>query len=162
MASTKILNFFSSQDRLGRSDDAEEAAPLISRQKAGLRDAFDPDENPLYGEDPGPSIDPKCRLSYGSSVDTLGSRASLGPKKGAVGVVLKWTDLKVSVTQGKGEVKTILNGVDGVAHPGQLLAIMGSSGAGKSTLLNALAGHLGANYKVEGTIRCKFNIYSTC
>jgi ABC-type multidrug transport system ATPase subunit len=35
--------------------------------------------------------------------------------------------------------KQILNGIQGVAHPGQLMAIMGASGAGKTTFLDILA-----------------------
>nr|CAD7448829.1 unnamed protein product [Timema bartmani] len=41
-------------------------------------------------------------------------------------------------------------GVNGIAHPGELLAIMGSSGAGKTTLLNTLMFKSSPNVIVSG------------
>jgi ABC-type multidrug transport system ATPase subunit/ABC-type multidrug transport system permease subunit len=51
--------------------------------------------------------------------------------------------------------KPILSGVQGVAHPGEILAIMGASGAGKTTFLDILArknkrGTVGGNFYVNG------------
>lgn len=48
--------------------------------------------------------------------------------------------------------KVLVDGVSGVAQPGQVLAIMGPSGAGKTTFLNALSGR--APYaRVTGSLR---------
>ncbi|CAH0555331.1 unnamed protein product [Brassicogethes aeneus] len=49
--------------------------------------------------------------------------------------------------------KQILTNVSGVAHPGELLAILGSSGSGKTTLLNALNFRSSSSVAVQGT-RC--------
>lgn len=48
-----------------------------------------------------------------------------------------------------GKQKLILDGVSGVAYPGELVFIMGPSGSGKSTLLDSLADRVKLN--VEGT-----------
>lgn len=51
--------------------------------------------------------------------------------------------------------KKILDGIRGVAHPGQIMAIMGASGAGKTTFLDILArknkrGSVDGNFYVNG------------
>ncbi|KAI3906690.1 hypothetical protein MKW92_011488 [Papaver armeniacum] len=77
------------------------------------------------------------------------------------GVLLTWDDLWVTVpsssvsgsTRGKNNGKAILQGLNGYAQPGEILAIMGPSGSGKSTLLDALAGRLGSNTKQSGSIK---------
>jgi ABC-type glutathione transport system ATPase component len=53
---------------------------------------------------------------------------------------LTWMDLSVSVTNGRGESRTLLHGLTGYAEPGSMLAIMGPSGSGKTSLLDSLAG----------------------
>src|SRR5436190_16773637 len=50
-------------------------------------------------------------------------------------------DLHVSVTDGAGESREILRGVDRTAREGETHAIMGPNGSGKSTLAYAIAGH---------------------
>ena len=44
----------------------------------------------------------------------------------------------------------ILNGIDFVAHPGELVAVMGPNGGGKTTLLSVLCGRIAKG--VEGTL----------
>ncbi|KAA8536439.1 hypothetical protein F0562_028917 [Nyssa sinensis] len=68
------------------------------------------------------------------------------------GVSLTWEDLWVTVADGRGGSRPILQGLTGYASPGQVLAIMGPSGCGKSTLLDALAGRLGSNTRQSGDI----------
>ncbi|GAU97166.1 hypothetical protein RvY_08512-2 [Ramazzottius varieornatus] len=48
--------------------------------------------------------------------------------------------------------KQIVNNVNGIVRPGELLAIMGASGAGKTTLLNVLNGRNRGALKIEGSI----------
>nr|XP_039263394.1 protein white-like [Styela clava] len=49
--------------------------------------------------------------------------------------------------------KPILQNVNGIAEPGNVMAIMGSSGAGKSTLLNALTWRNRQNLIIKGEIK---------
>ncbi|KAI3952673.1 hypothetical protein MKX01_013635 [Papaver californicum] len=59
------------------------------------------------------------------------------PKSKGSSVVLTWGDLCVRVpsSSGKGNDKAIIQGLNGYAQPGEVLAIMGPSGSGKSTLI---------------------------
>ncbi|KAI3971714.1 hypothetical protein MKW92_010298 [Papaver armeniacum] len=70
-------------------------------------------------------------------------------------VVLTWEDLCVRVpsSSSKGNDKAILEGLNGYAQPGEVLAIMGPSGSGKSTLIDALAGRLSSNKRQLGLIK---------
>ncbi|GMY11393.1 ABC transporter G family member 11-like [Fagus crenata] len=68
------------------------------------------------------------------------------------GFFLTWKELLVSVPDGKGGRRPILQGLTGYAEPGKMLAIMGPSGCGKSTLLDSLAGRLSSNTQQNGEI----------
>ncbi|KAG6965778.1 hypothetical protein JG687_00005233 [Phytophthora cactorum] len=63
-------------------------------------------------------------------------------------LTIQWHDLALRVVANNTE-KVILHDANGVAQPGELLAIMGPSGAGKSSLLDCLSGR---NENVEGSI----------
>ncbi|XP_004504817.1 ABC transporter G family member 1-like [Cicer arietinum] len=86
-------------------------------------------------------------------VETSSRRMNGGEKER--GICLTWKDLWVTVSVSTGKIKeskSILEGLNGYAKPGQLLAIMGPSGCGKSTLLDSLAGRLGSNTRQSGEI----------
>ncbi|WKY06143.1 hypothetical protein Q1695_006387 [Nippostrongylus brasiliensis] len=69
-------------------------------------------------------------------------------------VVLSWKNLRVSVSKSGRE---LLQGVSGVAAPGQLLALMGASGAGKTTLLNTFLCRNLKGLKVDGRVEVNGN-----
>lgn len=52
--------------------------------------------------------------------------------------VFTFKDIRYTVPYGTGQLQ-LLNGINGYAAPGKMVALMGSSGAGKTTLLNTLA-----------------------
>uniref|UniRef100_A0A7E4V193 ABC transporter domain-containing protein n=1 Tax=Panagrellus redivivus TaxID=6233 RepID=A0A7E4V193_PANRE len=76
---------------------------------------------------------------------TTKKRLRLPPVKD---VSLCWENIKVQTKAGR----PLLNGIDGAALPGQLVALMGASGAGKTTLLNTLLHRNLKGLHVEGDI----------
>lgn len=66
-------------------------------------------------------------------------------------VSLTWEDIWVTVGM-NGSTRSILEGLNGYAEPGHILAIMGPSGCGKTTLLDALAGRLDSSTRTSGQI----------
>ncbi|KAB1201681.1 ABC transporter G family member 11 [Morella rubra] len=98
-------------------------------------------------------------LSVGSQVVSLATHPEnhiavnhVGSVSRRDGVFLTWTDLWVTVPDGKSGRRSILQGLTGYAAPGDVLAIMGPSGCGKSTLLDSLAGRLRSNTQRTGEI----------
>ncbi|KAF3330745.1 ABC transporter G family member 15-like protein [Carex littledalei] len=67
---------------------------------------------------------------------------------------LVWEDLTAVLPSygGHKQPRKLLQGINGYAVPGRIMAIMGPSGAGKSTLLDALAGRLGRNVVLTGKV----------
>lgn len=68
--------------------------------------------------------------------------------------IFTWRDVQYTVPYQGGERK-LLNGVNGYAKPGYMVALMGASGAGKTTLLNTLSqrqktGIVGGEMHVDG------------
>ncbi|GAB2295552.1 hypothetical protein Dimus_029715 [Dionaea muscipula] len=69
---------------------------------------------------------------------------------------LVWEDLTVEVPSFGGTtrstVKRLLNGLNGYAQPGRIMALVGPSGSGKTTFLDSLAGRLSPKGQVSGQI----------
>lgn len=68
--------------------------------------------------------------------------------------IFTWQNVEYTVPYGGGERK-LLNGINGYAKPGVMVALVGASGAGKTTLLNTLAqrqrmGVVGGDMLVDG------------
>lgn len=67
----------------------------------------------------------------------------------ATPVTITWEGLTCTLSSPDGSSRRLLNGLNGRAQPGRLLAIMGASGSGKTTLLTALAGQVNHSPKVR-------------
>ncbi|XP_042375083.1 ABC transporter G family member 12-like [Zingiber officinale] len=77
------------------------------------------------------------------------------PQPGAAeAAYLVWEDLTAALPNyGSGRPpKKLIQDLSGYAVPGRILAIMGPSGSGKSTLLDSLAGRLGNNVVLHGSV----------
>ncbi|KAK3408522.1 hypothetical protein EUGRSUZ_J00745 [Eucalyptus grandis] len=69
------------------------------------------------------------------------------------GTFLVWEDLSAVLPNfGHGHTKRLLQGLNGYAEPGRIMAIMGPSGSGKSTLLDSLAGRLSRKVIMTGNV----------
>ncbi|EAQ90162.1 hypothetical protein CHGG_06781 [Chaetomium globosum CBS 148.51] len=79
-------------------------------------------------------------VSGSSSSTEVPSSADESAFKGLTGSdrVFTWEDVIYTVPTAAGP-KRLLNGVNGYAKPGVMVALMGASGAGKTTLLNTLS-----------------------
>lgn len=65
---------------------------------------------------------------------------------------LEWSDVNVSVKLKDGKMKQILFDQSGVAHSGEVVAIIGASGSGKTTLMNYLSGFIGPEFTNKGRL----------
>ncbi|KAG7035872.1 ABC transporter G family member 15, partial [Cucurbita argyrosperma subsp. argyrosperma] len=101
------------------------------------------------------------RADWRCSVEEAAKRAE--GRKGKYGeaaaiaaapMYLVWENLSVMVPNlwnGQSR-RLLLDGLNGYAEPGRIMAIMGPSGSGKSTLLDSLAGRLAQNAVLTGNI----------
>lgn len=82
----------------------------------------------------------KGNISGNSSSTEVPSSGDESAFKGLTGSdrVFTWEDVTYTVPTPAGP-KRLLNGVNGYAKPGVMVALMGASGAGKTTLLNTLS-----------------------
>lgn len=80
----------------------------------------------------------------GAKQATVAANSSSGNEEKIMGTlstsdrIFTWSNVEYTVPYGNGTRK-LLNGVNGYAKPGVMIALMGASGAGKTTLLNTLA-----------------------
>ena len=65
---------------------------------------------------------------------------------------LEWRDVNVSVKIKGGKLKQILFDQRGIAHSGEVVAIIGASGSGKTTLMNYLSGFIGPEFTTKGQL----------
>jgi len=66
-------------------------------------------------------------------------------------VKLAFSDLTAQIGLPTGEKKTILDGISGSAHTGQVMAVMGPTGCGKTTFLSALGNRLDPSISMAGS-----------
>ncbi|XP_050684576.1 protein scarlet [Leptidea sinapis] len=78
--------------------------------------------------------------------DLLGTSSAPRP------CTLVWRDVTLHIKPKDGKLKRLVNGVNGIAKAGSLVALMGPSGAGKTTLMSALAHRNPTEIVVDGEI----------
>jgi ATP-binding cassette subfamily G (WHITE) protein 2 (SNQ2) len=103
-----------------------------------------------------PADEEKGNTSGNSSSTQVPSNTDDSGFKGLTGSdrIFTWEDVTYTVPTPDGP-KRLLNGVNGYAKPGVMVALMGASGAGKTTLLNTLSqrqtvGVVSGNMLVDG------------
>jgi ATP-binding cassette, subfamily G (WHITE), eye pigment precursor transporter len=114
----------------------------------------------------GSSSDEEYRLSERSLTSTERRRRHITPARIDIhdGVTLTWQGVNCFADEKSGGLfsksggsrtvqKQLLFNVNGMARPGEMLAILGASGAGKTTLLNVLTCRNLTTIQAEGTIK---------
>ncbi|XP_048228871.1 ABC transporter G family member 13 isoform X1 [Ricinus communis] len=97
-------------------------------------------------------IEQVCNYSGGGHGGSDGDVAAC-LTAGGESMYLVWEDLTVVLPNfSEGPTRRLINGLNGYAEPGKIMAIMGPSGSGKSTLLDALAGRLSGNVIMTGNV----------
>ncbi|CAB3409850.1 unnamed protein product [Caenorhabditis bovis] len=88
-------------------------------------------------------------ISYGQSDYGAAQSISASALEPIDPVTLTWHNICIRAKNGK----EILRNVNGIARPGQLLALMGASGAGKTTLLNMLLARNLKGLEASGSVK---------
>ncbi|KAK6937176.1 ABC transporter family G domain [Dillenia turbinata] len=98
----------------------------------------------------------RCSGSHEVAVDVEKLVVARGndDREKMAGMYLVWEELTVMLPNIGKKVPTrrLLDGLNGFAEPGRIMAIMGPSGCGKSTLLDSLAGRLPGNVITTGQV----------
>lgn len=132
--------------------DLDTSSDDYSNDSATDKSALIPTGSKTYGTHRNSSlIAIEDRLTYTwKEIDVYGEQPTDGS-----GAARAWKKVKNCFTgNGRKEIiprKQLLKNITGVAHAGELLAVLGSSGAGKTTLLNALAFRSPPGIKVSAT-----------
>ncbi|CAH1101630.1 unnamed protein product [Psylliodes chrysocephalus] len=142
----------------------EEKVPLLGPGPSRRPIKFDEPESSGSSDSLSVTLQSIEAKSYGTSLSFAGKIVQIEDR-----ITYTWNNINVFVNCGDKskrkflcfgkrtdvgeERKHILRNVNGIAYPGELLAVLGSSGSGKTTLLNALTYRSSKEITITGT-RC--------